>query len=161
MINVFTTVRGWSLIVTGTLVGGLFAAFAFAISVFSVPMLVSSRRDALTAMGTSFAMTVQNLVPMLAWGAIVTAGLAISALTGLLALIVIFPVLGHGTWHAWRAIAQGRGMEHLLSHTAVHRLGLVGLASFVWALPERTVQRPGATPDASCHQPQTKERPRR
>ncbi|MFO1138398.1 MAG: hypothetical protein U1E41_04915 [Paracoccus sp. (in: a-proteobacteria)] len=52
-------------------------------------------------------MTVQNLVPMLAWGAIVTAGLAISALTGLLALIVIFPVLGHGTWHAWRAIAQG------------------------------------------------------
>ena len=103
----FTTVRGWSLIVTGTLVGGLFAAFAFAISVFSVPMLVSSRRDALTAMGTSFAMTVQNLVPMLAWGAIVTAGLAISALTGLLALIVIFPVLGHGTWHAWRAIAQG------------------------------------------------------
>ena len=107
VINVFTTVRGWSLIVTGTLVGGLFAAFAFAISVFSVPMLVSSRRDALTAMGTSFAMTVQNLVPMLAWGAIVTAGLAISALTGLLALIVIFPVLGHGTWHAWRAIAQG------------------------------------------------------
>ena len=95
------------LFVTGTLVGGLFAAFAFAISVFSVPMLVSSRRDALTAMGTSFAMTVQNLVPMLAWGAIVTAGLAISALTGLLALIVIFPVLGHGTWHAWRAIAQG------------------------------------------------------
>ena len=107
VINVFTTVRGWSLIVTGTLVGGLFAAFAFAISVFSVPMLVSSRRDALTAMGTSFAMTVQNLVPMLAWGAIVTGGLAIWALTGLLALIVIFPVLGHGTWHAWRAIAQG------------------------------------------------------
>lgn len=103
--DAFTTIRGWALIATGTLVGGLFAAFAFAISVFSVPMLVSRKTDALTAMGLSFAMTVQNLRPMLAWGAIVTAGLAASALTGLLGLIVIFPVLGHGTWHAYRAIA--------------------------------------------------------
>ncbi|MFV0491914.1 MAG: DUF2189 domain-containing protein [Pseudorhodobacter sp.] len=102
--NVFTTFRGWGLIVTGTLVGGLFAAFAFAISVFSVPMLLSRRMDALTAMGTSFAMTVQNLAPMLLWGAIVTAGLMISAVTLLIGLIVIFPVLGHGTWHAYRAI---------------------------------------------------------
>lgn len=39
--NVLTTERGWALIVTGTLVGGLFAAFAFAISVFAFPMLVA------------------------------------------------------------------------------------------------------------------------
>ncbi|MEI2806117.1 DUF2189 domain-containing protein [Albidovulum sp.] len=105
--NVLTTPRGWTLIATGTLVGGLFAAFAFAVSVFSIPMLVSTRRDALTAMGMSFAMTVQNLRPMLAWGAIVTLGLALSALTGLVGLVVVFPVLGHGTWHAWRAVARG------------------------------------------------------
>ncbi len=103
--DAFTTLRGWALIATGTLVGGLFAAFAFAISVFSVPMLVSRKTDALTAMGLSFAMTVQNLRPMLAWGVIVIAGLALSALTGLIGLIVIFPVLGHGTWYAFRAIA--------------------------------------------------------
>jgi uncharacterized membrane protein len=29
----------------------------------------------------------------------------VSVLTGLAGLIVIFPVLGHGTWHAYRAIA--------------------------------------------------------
>lgn len=103
--DAFTTLRGWGLILTGTLVGGLFAAFAFAISVFSVPMLVSRKTDALTAMGLSFVMTWQNLRPMLVWGAIVTGGLAISALTGLLALIVVFPLLGYGTWHAYRAIA--------------------------------------------------------
>jgi uncharacterized membrane protein len=50
-------------------------------------------------------MTVQNLGPMLAWGALVATGLAVSAATGLIGLVVIFPVLGHGTWHAWRAIA--------------------------------------------------------
>ncbi|WP_268245839.1 DUF2189 domain-containing protein [Gemmobacter nanjingensis] len=102
--NAFTKPRGWALIATGLLVGGLFAALAFAISVFSFPMLVSSRRDALTAMGRSFALTAQNLRPMLAWGAIVTAGTALSILTGLTALLLVFPLLGHGTWHAWRAI---------------------------------------------------------
>jgi uncharacterized membrane protein len=102
--NAFTTPRGWALIATGLLVGGLFAAFAFAVSVFSFPMLVSTRRDALTAMGRSLALTAQNLAPMLAWGAIVTGGLILSVLTGLAGLVVIFPLLGHGTWHAWRAI---------------------------------------------------------
>lgn len=105
LVNAFTTLRGWGLIVTGMLVGGLFAGFAFAISVFSVPMLVARRTDALTAMGMSFAMTVQNLRPLLAWGAIVAAGLSLSLLSGLAGLIVIFPVLGHGTWRAYRAIA--------------------------------------------------------
>lgn len=104
--NVLTTPRGWTLIATGTLVGGLFAAFAFAISVFSVPMLVSRRTDALTAMGQSFALTVQNVRPMLAWGALVAAGLVLSLATGLAGLVLVFPVLGHGTWHAWRAIAR-------------------------------------------------------
>lgn len=104
VINLFTTPRGWALLVTGTLVGGLFAAFAFALSLFSVPMLLAGQNDALTAMGLSFAMTTANLAPCLAWGAIVAAGMALSAATGLLALAVVFPVLGYGTWHAWRAI---------------------------------------------------------
>lgn len=102
--NVLSTFRGWGLILTGTLVGGLFAAFAFAISVLSVPMLVSRRTDALTAMGLSIAMTIQNIRPMIAWGALVAGGLMLSLLTGLLGLIVIFPILGHGTWHAYTAI---------------------------------------------------------
>lgn len=105
LINVLTTPRGWALLVVGTAIGGLFAAFAFAISLFSVPMLMVERRDALTAMGLSFALTTKNLGPCLAWGAVVAAGMALSAVTGLVALAVVFPVLGHGTWHAYRAIA--------------------------------------------------------
>ena len=99
-----TTPRGWALILTGSAVGGLFAAFAMAISLFSIPMLLERRVDALTALGTSFALTMQNLRAVLPWGAIVVAGFALSAATGLLGLIVIFPLLGHGTWHAWVAL---------------------------------------------------------
>jgi len=107
LINVLATPRGWALIGAGSAVGGLFAAFAFAISLFSIPMLMTERRDALTAMGMSFAMTVQNLGPVLAWGITIAAGLALSAATGLLGLVIVFPVLGYGTWHAWCAIGAG------------------------------------------------------
>ncbi len=102
--ELLTTPRGWALIFTGSAVGGLFAAFAMAISLFSIPMLLERRTDALTAFGTSFALTNQNLRAVLPWGAIVTVGFALCAVTGLLGLIVVFPVLGYGTWHAWVAL---------------------------------------------------------
>ncbi len=100
----FTTWTGWAMLIVGMLVGGLFAAFSFAISAFSIPMLLDERSDAFTAMGTSMALVWNNLPVMLAWGAIVVALFLVSALTGLLGLIVVFPLLGHATWHAYKAI---------------------------------------------------------
>lgn len=102
--QLLTTPRGWALILTGSAIGGLFAAFAMAISLFSIPMLLERRVDALTALGTSFAITTQNLRAVLPWGVIVTLGFVLATATGLLGLIVIFPLLGHGTWHAWVAL---------------------------------------------------------
>ena len=69
----FTTEIGWAMLVVGGAVGGLFAAFAFAISAFSIPMLLSERTDALTAMGTSMALVWNNLPVMLTWAAIMLA----------------------------------------------------------------------------------------
>jgi uncharacterized membrane protein len=100
----FTTRIGWAMLLVGGAVGGLFAAFSFAISVFSIPMMLSERVDALTAMGTSTALVWNNLPVMLTWGAIVLALTLISIATGLIGLIVVFPLLGHGTWHAYQAI---------------------------------------------------------
>ena len=107
--QVFTTPMGLSLILTGTAVGGLFAAFAFAVSVLAVPMMLEERTDALTAMGISLALVWNNLEVMLAWAAIVVALFLAALATGLLGLIVVFPVLGHATWHAYRAIRVSRG----------------------------------------------------
>ncbi len=100
----FTTPTGWAMLIVGGTVGGLFAAFSFAISAFSIPMLLSERVDALTAMGTSTALVWNNLPVMLAWGAMVLVLFLFSLATGLLGLIIVFPLLGHGTWHAYRAI---------------------------------------------------------
>ncbi|MEO5613706.1 MAG: DUF2189 domain-containing protein [Cypionkella sp.] len=103
----FRTVTGWSIIAVGSAVGALFAAFAFAISLFSIPMLLDRRTDALTAMGSSVALVWHNLPVALAWGAIVAGLSVLSLATGLVGLIVVFPLLGHGTWHAWRAVQGG------------------------------------------------------
>jgi uncharacterized membrane protein len=100
----FTTTTGWAMLVVGSAVGGLFAAFAFAISAFSIPMLLSERTDALTAMGTSTALVWNNLPVMLTWAAIMLALIVVGIATGLLGMIVIFPVLGHGSWHAYRTM---------------------------------------------------------
>lgn len=102
--TLFTTPIGLSLIMVGTAVGGLFAAFAFAISAFSLPMLLDRRLDAFTAMGTSMVLVWNNIVPLLVWGAIVLGLFLACLLTGLLGLIVVFPLLGHATWHAYRAV---------------------------------------------------------
>lgn len=104
-----TTPGGWALLVVGSLVGGLFAAFAFAVSVFSIPMLLNERSDAFTAMGTSMALVWGNMPLMLTWGAIVVALFAFCVATALIGLIVVFPVLGHATWHAYRAMREPAG----------------------------------------------------
>jgi uncharacterized membrane protein len=95
---------GWVLIGVGTLVGGLFAALGFAISAFSIPMLLDRRLDAFTAMGLSMTLTWHNLPVMLCWGAIVLALALLGLATGFLGFIVIFPLLGHASWHAYMAI---------------------------------------------------------
>jgi uncharacterized membrane protein len=100
----FSTKVGWAMLVVGTAVGGLFAAFSFAISVFSVPMLLDRRTDALTAMGSSMALVWNNLRVLLIWAAIVLALFLLSLATGMLGLIVIYPWLGHATWHAYRSV---------------------------------------------------------
>lgn len=98
------TPTGWTMLMVGGAVGGLFAALSFAIGALSLPILLQEPSDALTAMGTSLVLVWHNLKVMLAWAAIVSVLFALSVASGLLPLIIVFPVLGHGTWHSYRAM---------------------------------------------------------
>lgn len=97
---------GWAMLAVGTAVGGLFASFAFAVSAFSIPMLLDRQTDALTAMGTSMALVWNNVWPMIPWGAIILFLCAVGVATFFIGFIVIFPLLGHASWHAYRAVAD-------------------------------------------------------
>lgn len=97
----FATPIGVAMLVIGMGIGGIFAAFAFAISVFSIPMVLDKKFDAFTAMGTSMSIVWNNLPVMLLWGLIVLSLTVIGLLTGMIGFVVIFPLLGHATWHAY------------------------------------------------------------
>ena len=67
-------------------------------------MLLERARRCVHGYGYEHGLGLEQSAGMLAWGAIVLALFLASLATGLLGLIVVFPVLGHGTWHAYRAI---------------------------------------------------------
>lgn len=89
-------------------VGGAFAALVFSTAVVSIPMILDRDTDALTAGLTSMRVVLENPAVMLLWGLLITAVVSLSL--GLFwgaGLLLTGPLLGHASWHAYRA-AVGR-----------------------------------------------------
>lgn len=97
---------GWGEVLTylaiGSAVGSIFAAIAFAVSAFSLPMIMDRRVDAITAVVTSFNATLRNRRAMLLWALLISLAVAIGFATLLLGLAITLPIIGHATWHAYR-----------------------------------------------------------
>ena len=86
----------------GSAVGAVFAVITFCISAFSLPMIMDRKTDLVTAIVTSINAVLRNRKVMLLWATMILGGVFLSVITGLLGLVVIFPVIGHATWHAYR-----------------------------------------------------------
>ncbi len=99
------TEHGRGLLVTGTAVGAIFAAAVYAISVISVPMIFDRKVDAVTAMMLSFEAVRQNLPAMALWAALIAAFSVIGIAALFVGLAITFPLIGHATWHAYKALA--------------------------------------------------------
>ncbi|HEY1505113.1 MAG TPA: DUF2189 domain-containing protein [Stellaceae bacterium] len=102
--DVFTTARGWAMIVIGIGVGFIFALVVFAISVVSFPLLLDRDVGLGVAVWTSLRAIIANPIPMAAWGMIVAAGLVLGSIPLLLGLIIVLPILGHASWHLYRHV---------------------------------------------------------
>ena len=98
-----TTPAGWAMTIIGTGVGFLLAVAVLAVSVVSFPLLLDRDVSLPVAVTTSVRVARENPQVIAAWGLIVALGLAIGILPFLLGLIVVLPVLGHATWHLYRA----------------------------------------------------------
>lgn len=90
-------------IVAYLLVGGLFAGLIFAVSVVSIPMILDRSTDAISAGLTSLRLVLTQPAVMLFWGALITAIVVLAMLPWFAGLLVAGPVLGHASWHAYRA----------------------------------------------------------
>jgi uncharacterized membrane protein len=82
--------------------GAVIAAVAFTLSVVSVPLIIDRHASALDAMWISVQTTFRNLPAMIVWSALIVALTALGFATFLVGMIVVAPILGHATWHAYR-----------------------------------------------------------
>lgn len=104
--DVFTTPAGWAMIVVGVGVGFVFAAFTFAISVISFPLLLDRDVGVGTAIRTSLRVVRENPATMAAWGMIIAVALALGSLPALAGLIFVIPLLGHASWRLYRKLVS-------------------------------------------------------
>jgi uncharacterized membrane protein len=88
----------------GSAVGSIFAAITFAASAFSLPMLMDRKVDTVTAVVTSINAALRNKPAMAVWLALIVLLTGIGFATAFIGLLVLFPLLGHATWHAYREV---------------------------------------------------------
>ena len=102
--DVLTTPAGWTMAIVGVVVGFFFALAVLVLSVVSFPLLLDRDVGLGTAIATSVAVVRENPGPMTLWGLIIAAGLVLGSIPLLLGLAIVFPVLGHATWHLYRKV---------------------------------------------------------
>lgn len=89
-------------LVTGTGIGFLLAAGSFALAAVSLPMLVDRDMAWMEAVTVSIQAVLENRRAMALWAGLIVlfTGLALAPL--FLGLILVLPLIGHATWHAYR-----------------------------------------------------------
>lgn len=93
---------GVSMLLLGSIVGGIIALFLFSVTVMSLPMLLDREVDFVTAMITSVETVRINPKVMLTWAGVIAALMVAAMVPAFLGLLIVLPVLGHATWHLYR-----------------------------------------------------------
>jgi len=83
-------------------VGAVLAAVVFAVSVVAVPLIIDRHASASEAIRASLRATFSNLPAMFVWALLIVGLTAVGFLTLLIGMVVVAPLLGYATWHAYR-----------------------------------------------------------
>jgi uncharacterized membrane protein len=86
----------------GTLVGGVFSAIIFCFSAFSLPMIMDRKVDVITAVITSINAVLRNRTVLYLWACMIVVIVIIGFATAFIGFIVLMPLVGHATWHAYK-----------------------------------------------------------
>jgi uncharacterized membrane protein len=102
--EVVSTPAGWTMAIAGIAVGFVFALAVLVLSVVSFPLLIDRDVGVGTAIATSWKVVQANPGPMALWGLIIAGLMVLGSIPLLLGLAIVFPVLGHATWHLYRKV---------------------------------------------------------
>lgn len=137
--DLFSTEAGWLLIIVGCGVGFVFAFFALMIGAVSFPLLLDREVGLGTAVGTSVRAVLTNPFTMAVWGLIVVAGLVFGAVPLLLGLVIVMPVLCHGTWHLYRKLIP---RQHAARHAHRNNHAQAAAAAKAQSVAKATPESP-------------------
>ncbi len=91
---------------TWFLLGGMLALFIYALSVVAVPLMLDRDADVVCAVMTSLRAFVHNAGALLLWAALLVVLTLLGFASLLFGLVVIMPILGHASWHAYRELVE-------------------------------------------------------
>jgi uncharacterized membrane protein len=86
--------------------GGIGAAIAFACTVISAPLLLDRDIDLLSAVATSVRAVAESPYAMALWSILIVIAAGVAMATFMLGFVVVVPVIGHATWHAYREVVD-------------------------------------------------------
>lgn len=90
------------------MLGGLMAAPVFASSVVAMPLLLDRQMNTLQAVLTSWKVVLTHPIPMALWAFLIMGLSMMGILSLFIGLVVIVPMLGHASWHAYRDLVDTR-----------------------------------------------------
>ena len=93
-------------LIVGTLLGATLAAISFAVSCIAIPMLMDRDVDVVKAVSTSVLAVRLNWPAMALWAGLIAFATAVSIATFYLGFILLMPLVGHATWHAYRDLVR-------------------------------------------------------
>lgn len=102
---------------TWLMMGGVLAAPIFASSVVSMPLMLDRRTSVTPAVLTSWRVVLANPGPMAIWAGLIMLLVLAGFATAMLGLVVLLPLLGHASWHAYADLVDASALpERPLAH---------------------------------------------
>jgi uncharacterized membrane protein len=90
--------------------GGILVAPIFASAVTTIPLLLDRNVTIKAAVATSWQVILANPIPMALWGALIMVLTLLGFATLLVGLVLLLPLLGHASWHAYRDLLDVSGL---------------------------------------------------
>ena len=97
---------GIPFLAVGSVVGAGMACLAFTFGAFSLPLLLDRKVGILEAIATSAVAVIVNARAMAVWAGLIVLFTAAGLAAGYVGLAVTLPLIGHATWHAYRAVIR-------------------------------------------------------
>lgn len=90
--------------------GGALVAPIFASTVVTIPLLLDRQLPLTQAVAASWQVIFANPVTMAFWGALIMLLILLGFATALVGLVLVVPMLGHASWHAYRDLLDVSGL---------------------------------------------------